>query len=524
MRVLVSDPVAAEGVEILRAGADVDVITGLSKEDLVARIGEYDGLVVRSETKVTADVIQAAERLKVIARAGVGVDNIDVPAATHRGIVVVNSPEGNTIAAAEQALALLFAVARSTPQAHSSVQAGRWERGKFLGVELYKKVLGVVGLGKIGQQVARRARGLEMRVVVSDPYVTTEHAQSLGVELVELPELFAMADFITVHVPLTRETQHLIGTEALARMKTGVRLVNCARGGVVDEEALLQAVESGKVAMAALDVFEKEPLPAESPLRGHDRVITTPHLGASTREAQVNVAVDVAEQVLDVINGRPARSAVNTPAISAEALGRLEPFLRLAEKMGRLQCQLAEGPIGQVEVAYSGDIADLETAPLTRALLKGLLDPVVSGVNYVSAPAIAERRGIRVTEIRSGASENYTSLLTVAVWTETKKVVVSGTLFGKQDIRIVSLHGYRIDVEPEGYLLFMLHRDRPGVIGQVGTMLGQHNINIAGMNVGREEIRGKALMALKIDEAMPASLREEIAKLPEVYSADVVEL
>jgi len=524
MRVLVSDPVAAEGVEILRGGADVDVITGLTREELIARIKEYDGLVVRSETKVTAEVIQAAERLKVIARAGVGVDNIDVPAATHRGIVVVNSPEGNTIAAAEQALALLFAVARSTPQAHASVQAGRWERGKFVGVELYKKVLGVIGLGKIGQQVARRAHALEMRVIVSDPFVTQEHAQSLGVELVELPELLETADFITVHVPLTRDTRHLIGEEAFARMKTGVRLVNCARGGVIDEAALLRAIEAGKVAMAALDVFEKEPLPADSPLRGHDRIITTPHLGASTREAQVNVAIDVSEQVLEILNGRPARSAVNTPAISPEALGHLEPFLRLAEKLGRLQSQLADGPIGQVEVTYSGDLADLETAPLTRALLKGLLDPVVSGVNYVSAPAIAERRGIRVTEIRSGASEDYTSLLTVGVWTQAKKVVVSGTLFGKQDIRIVSLHGYRIDIEPEGCLLFMLHHDRPGVIGQVGTLLGQHNINIAGMSVGREEIRGKALMALKIDEPMPPALREEIAKMPEVRSAELVEL
>ncbi|NLC55458.1 MAG: phosphoglycerate dehydrogenase [Armatimonadetes bacterium] len=524
MRVLVADPVAQEGIELLRQGAEVDVVTGLAREELIERIAQYDGLVVRSETKVTAEVIAAAERLKVVARAGVGVDNIDVDAATRRGVVVVNSPDGNTVAAAEQTIALLFGVARNTPQAHQSVKAGKWERSRFLGVELYGKVLGVVGLGKIGQQVARRARGLEMRVVVSDPYVTTEHAQRLGVELVELPQLLAMADFLTIHVPLTKETRHLISDTQFDRMKTGVRLVNCARGGVVDEAALLRAIESGKVAAAALDVFEKEPLPADSPLLRCEKVITTPHLGASTREAQVNVSVDVAEQVLDVLQGRPARSAINSPSVSPEMLGVLEPFLRLSEKIGRLQAQLADGRISGVEVTYSGDLADLETAPLTRALLKGLLDPAISGVNYVSAPVIAEGRGIRVTETRSASSEDYTSLITVTVRSDKEPVVVSGTLFGKHDIRIVSLDGYRIDVEPEGYLLFMLHRDRPGVIGLVGTLLGQHNVNIAGMNVGRESIRGNALMALKIDEAMPPDLLPEIQQVPGVRRVRLVEL
>ena len=524
MRVLVSDPIAREGIDLLRAGAEVDVATGLSKEDLIARIPEYDALVVRSETKATADVLAAATRLKVIARAGVGVDNIDVEAATRKGVIVINSPEGNTVAAAEQTLALLLAVARNTPQAHQSLKAGRWERVKFLGVEIYNKVLGIIGLGKIGGHVARCAMGLGMRVVVSDPYVTEEHAQRLGVELVDIPHLLACADFITIHAPLTKDTRHMIGDSQFDRMKTGVRLINCARGGIVDEAALLRAIESGKVAAAALDVFEQEPLPADSPLLGANALITTPHLGASTREAQVNVAVDVCEQVLEILQGRPARSAVNMPSVSAEALGRLEPFLLLAEKLGRIQAQLAEGRIGVVEVTYSGDLADFETAPLTRALLKGLLERVISGVNYVSAPIIAESRGIRVTEIRSAASEDYTSLLTVSVRTEKKQVAVAGTLFGKHDIRIVSLDGYRVDVEPEGYVLFMLHRDRPGVIGHVGTLLGQHNINIAGMNVGRKAVRGNAMMALKIDEPMPPHLLQEIGRMAEVYSVNLVEL
>lgn len=524
MRVLVADSIASEGVEILRKGADVDVITGQSREDLIARIPEYDALVVRSATRVTADVIAAAERLKVIARAGVGVDNIAVDAATQRGIIVVNSPEGNTMAAAEQTIALLFALARNTPQAYRSVKAGKWERSRFMGVELYNKVLGVVGLGKIGRHVAQRARGLEMRVMVSDPYVTTEHAQRLGVELVELPELFASADFITVHVPLTKDTRHLISEAQIAQMKPGVRLINCARGGIIDEAALIKAIQSGKVAGAAVDVYEQEPPTAENPLLQFDQVITTPHLGASTREAQVNVAVDVSEQVIDILHGRPARSAVNMPTISSEVLGRLEPFQRLAEKMGSLQAQIAEGRISGVEITYSGDLADYETSPLTRALLKGLLEPVVSGVNYVSAPFIAENRGIRVTEIRSAAPEDYTSLLTVTVRTEKKQTAVSGALFGKHDVRIVSMDGYRIDVEPEGHILVMLHRDHPGVIGQVGTLLGRHNINIGGMNVGRESVRGNAMMALKVDDQVPAELLQEIGRMDGISSVTMVEL
>ncbi|MDH7570126.1 MAG: phosphoglycerate dehydrogenase [Armatimonadota bacterium] len=524
MRVLVADPIAREGIEILRAGADVDVKTGQTREALLACIGEYDALVVRSETKVTAEIVEAADRLKVIARAGVGVDNIDVPAATRRGIVVVNSPGGNTMAAAEQTLALLFAVARNTAQAHQSVKAGRWERSRFLGVELYNKVLGVIGLGKIGSHVARAAQGLGMRVLVSDPYVTVEHAQRLGVELVDLAELISTADFITLHVPYSQSTRHLIGEKEFAAMKPGVRLVNCARGGVVDEAALVRAIESGKVAGAGLDVFEQEPPPEDSPLRRLDQVVLTPHLGASTREAQVNVAVDVAEQVIDVLNGRPARSAVNMPSLSADALGRLQPYLRLAEKLGRLQAQVTRGRVCRVDVTYSGELADFETGPLTRAVLKGLLEPAVSGVNYVNAPVIAESRGIRVTEIRSAISEDYTSLLTVAVHTDKKEGVASGTLFGRHDIRIVSLDGYRVDVEPEGYVLFMHHLDQPGVIGRVGTFLGQHNINIGGMNVGRQTVRGPAMMALKVDEAVSPALLEEIAKMPGIFSVTQAEL
>ncbi|HTE21195.1 MAG TPA: phosphoglycerate dehydrogenase, partial [Armatimonadota bacterium] len=398
-RVLVADPVAAAGVERLREGAQVDVATGLTTEQLIERIGDYDALVVRSETRVTAAVLEAGKRLRIVARAGVGVDNIDVPAATQCGVIVVNSPEGNTIAAAEHTVAMLLALSRKVAAAAESLRRGEWKRSQFGGVEVYNKTLGVIGFGKIGREVARRGRGLGMRVIASDAFVTEELARREGVELVELPDLIRQSDYITVHTPLTRDTRGLLDDAAFAQMKDGVRVINCARGGIIDEAALLRALESGKVAGAALDVFEKEPPPTDHPLLAHPRVVATPHLGASTEEAQVNVAIDVVEQILAVLQGGPPRSAVNMPALSADVFARIEPHLLLGMKIGRLQAQLADSPIHSVSVTYSGDVLNLDIQPVTRGVLVGLLQPVLAqNVNFVNAPYVAETRGIRVTE------------------------------------------------------------------------------------------------------------------------------
>ncbi len=514
LRVLVADPVAPAGVEFLRRGAETDVATGLAPEELVARIADYDALVVRSETRVTEAVLEAGKRLKIVARAGVGVDNIDVPAATRCGVIVVNSPEGNTIAAAEHTVAMLLSLSRKIPQAAASLRRGEWKRSKFVGVEVYNKTLGVVGFGKIGREVARRARGMGMQVVASDAFVTPELARREGVELVELPELFRRADFITVHTPLTRETRGLIGDDALAVMKNGVRLVNCARGGIIDEAALLRALESGKVAGAALDVFEKEPPAPDHPLVAHERVIATPHLGASTEEAQVNVALDVADQILAVLQGRPPRSAVNMPALSADLFVRIEPHLELGVKIGRLQAQLATSPIEAVSVIYSGDLLNLDVQPVTRGVLMGLLQPVLAqSVNFVNAPYIAEQRGIRVTESKTAGEEDYPNYIRVEVETaQGRKTVVGGTVLGRRDIRIREIDQFQIDLKPEGYLLLARHHDRPGIIGRVGTLMGEAGINIGGMYVGREAVGKRAIMVLTVDSPVPEKLREEIAR------------
>lgn len=509
-RVLVADPVAEAGVARLREGAEVEVRTGHSPEELVAAIPAYDALVVRSETRVTEAVFAAGARLKVVARAGVGVDNIDVAAATRHGVVVVNSPEGNTIAAAEHTVALLLALARRIPAAAASLAGGEWKRSRFVGVEVYGKTLGIIGLGKIGREVARRARGLGMRVVASDAFVGEEAARREGVELVSLAEVFAQADFVTVHTPLTSATRGLLGDEAFAAMRPGVRIINCARGGIVDEAALLRALESGKVAGAALDVFEQEP-PRNSPLVGHPRVVGTPHLGASTEEAQVNVAVDVADQVLAVLQGRPPRTAVNMPAVSAEVYARIEPHLELGRRIGRLHGQLATGAIRSVDVTFSGELVEHDVQPVTRAVLVGLLQPVLAhGVNYVNAPYTAEQRGIRVTESKSAGSEDYANYLQVEVVDTAGTRRVGGTVLGRRDLRIREIDQFRIDLQPEGHLLIAQHRDRPGIIGSVGTLLGAANINIGGMYVGREEVGRRAIMVLTVDDPVPEPLQAEI--------------
>jgi D-3-phosphoglycerate dehydrogenase len=524
-RILVADPIAEAGIELLRRGGEVDVVKGLSPEQLAEKIAPYDALVVRSESRVTEHVLEAGKRLKVVARAGVGVDNIDVPAATRLGVVVVNSPEGNTMAAAEHTVAMLLALSRRIPDAVASLRSGEWKRSQFVGVEIYNKVLGVIGFGKIGREVARRGIGLGMEVLASDVFVTPELARREGVELVELPELLRRSDYITVHTPLTRDTRGMIADEAFAGMKQGVRILNCARGGIIDEAALLRALESGKVAAAALDVFEQEPVPPDSPLVRHPKVIATPHLGASTEEAQVNVALDVADQILEILDGRPPRSAVNMPAIGADVFARIKPHLDLGVKIGRLHAQLADSPIAAVSVTYSGDVLNLDLQPVTRGVLMGLLQPVLAqSVNFVNAPYIAEQRGIRVTESKTAGEEDYPNYIRVEVEETDGRRTIGGTVISRRDQRIREIDQFQIDLKPEGYMVFAMHHDRPGVIGSIGTLLGNAAINIAGMYVGREAVGKRAIMVLTVDEPVPEALLEEIKTAIQAEFVRLVEL
>lgn len=525
-KVLVSDPVAAEGVAILRrAGLEVDIRTGLTRDELIQIIGDYDGLAVRSETRVTADVLEAAKNLKIIGRAGVGVDNIDVERATQRGILVVNSPEGNTIAAAELSVALLLSLSRSIPQANASMKAGEWKRSKYVGVEVYGKTAGVIGLGKIGREVARRLLGLEMTVLAYDPFLSHEQAEALGVRLVDLETLYRQSDYITVHVPKTKETAGMIGAEQIERMKDGVRLINVARGGILQEAALLAGLQSGKIGGAAIDVWEQEPTAPDNPLALLPQVVSTPHLGASTEEAQIGVAVDIAEQIVDVLQGRPARAAVNMPSLAPDVLAAIQPYLKLAERIGSLHTQLASGSITSVEALYAGDFEQNQLVHVTRALMKGLLSPILTeSVNYVNAPALAAERGIRITESRSGRGDEYAQLLTVTATSASGERSICGTVFGRSDLRIVHIDGYNVDFKPEGWMVVTQHTDRPGIIGRVGTLLGAKQVNIAGMHVGRTQPNGRAVMALSLDHPVPADTMDEIARMEGMESAHLVEL
>ena len=527
-KVLVSDPVAAEGVAILRrAGLDVDVRTGLTKDELIGIIGDYDALAVRSETKVTADVLEAAAKLKIIGRAGVGVDNIDVERATQKGILVVNSPEGNTIAAAELTVALLLSLSRNIAQAAASLRGGEWKRSKYVGVEVYGKTVGVIGLGKIGREVAKRLLGMEMTVLAYDPFLSDEQAGQLGVRKVDLDTIYRQADYITVHVPKTKETAGMIGTDQIAQMKDGVRLVNVARGGIIQEAALLEGIKSGKIAGAAVDVWESEPTPPDNPLLPLPQLVGTPHLGASTEEAQIGVAVDIAEQIVDVLEGRPARAAVNMPGLAPDVMARIAPYLKLAEKIGSLHTQLAAsgGSITAVEAVYAGDFEQNQLVHLTRALMKGLLSPILTeSVNYVNAPALAASRGIRITESRAPRSDEHAQLLSVTATSDAGERAICGTVFGRSDARIVEIDGYDVDFKPEGFLMVTQHTDRPGIIGRVGTLLGQKGLNIAGMYVGRDEKTRRAVMALSLDESVPEGVMAEINQLEGMESARMVEL
>lgn len=533
-RVLISDELAPEGLAVFarHPSLEIDDRPGLSPSDLIRIIPEYDGLVIRSGTKVTADVIAAADRLKVIGRAGVGVDNVDVPAATRRGIVVMNTPGGNNVTTAEHALSLLLACARLIPQANASLRSGKWERTKFTGTEVTGKTLGVIGLGNIGRIVADRARGLQMKVIAHDPFVT-EETKPLGTDLVPLDELYARADFITVHVPLTADTRHLIDATAIAKMKRGVRIVNCARGGIVDEAALAEAIATGQVAGAALDVFEAEPPAADHPLVTLPQVVATPHLGASTGEAQVNVAIAIAEQIAAFLDHGTITSAVNMPALTAEQREFLGPFLSLGEKLGSLAFQLANvgadahaGAPVAVAVEYSGDVVEQPTQAVTAAVLRGLLVPILGDeLNYVSAPALARERGLRVEETTAGKPSDFRNRVVVRVrFSSGVDHLVAGAVFGHGVGRLVKLDDFFLEAVPEGHILMLYNRDVPGVVGKVGTLLGANGVNIARLELGRERIGGRAVSLFHVDELIPEAVLAELRKLPEVIAAGLLHL
>ncbi len=525
-KVLVSDPIDQAGIDILSQVAQVDVKTNLSPEELVGIIPDYDAMMIRSGTRVTQEIIEAGKQLKIIGRAGVGVDNVDVPAATRKGIVVVNSPEGNTIAAAEHALAMMLSLSRHIPEANQSVKNSQWDRKRFIGAEVYKKTIGIVGLGKIGSHVATVARSMGMKLLAYDPFISLERADQLGCRLVDMDLLFREADYITLHIPKTPETTHLINAEALAKMKPTARIINCSRGGVIDETALSEALKAGKIAGAALDVFESEPL-GESPLRELGKeVILTPHLGASTAEAQVNVAIDVAEQIRDVLLGLPARSAVNIPGLSSNVLEQLKPYMRLAETLGNLVSQLAGGRIEQLNVRLQGELATNNSQPLVVASLKGLLSQALrERVNYVNASIEAKERGIRVIETRDASVQDYSGgSLLLSAKGSLGEHSVTGALLSDGEIHITSIDEFPINVPPSHHMLFTLHRDMPGIIGKIGSLLGSFNVNIASMQVGRKIVRGDAVMVLSIDDPLPEGILTEITKVPGIRDAYTVTL
>lgn len=523
MKILVADPVSEQGVALLAQKHTVDVKLKLPVEELIKIIGEYDALVVRSETKVTKVVMEAADNLKVIGRAGVGVDNIDVEAATKKGIIVLNAPEGNTVAATEHTMAMMLALARNVAQAHGSMTEGKWERAKFMGVEMRGKTLGILGLGRIGTGVAKRALAMEMEIVAYDPFISADHAKALGIELAELDEVLKRADFITLHLPFTGETKNLINKDSIATMKDGVRIINCARGGTIDEEALAVALKEGKVAGAAIDVFAKEPLDPANPLIGLPNVILTPHLGASTAEAQVGVAVDVAYGILAALDGEPVTTAVNMAPIPVHVMQVIKPYFNLAERMGCLAVHLADGRINAVDVEYNGAIAEVETKMLTTAVLKGLLNPILQeSVNYVNAGGLAKARSIKVKEVKSKDAINFANLITIRVKTDKAEHTVAGTLFGLEEARVVLLDGHRVDIDPQGWLLIGPHVDRPGIIGKVGTILGDHDINIAGMQVGRTTTAGTNIMVMAVENDIPTPVLLKLKAVDGIVGAKLV--
>ena len=521
-KVLITDNVAAEGIELLKQHVTVDVKRGLPPDELIATIPEYDALVVRSETRVTEPVIAAGENLQVVARAGIGVDNIDLDAATRAGVAVVNAPIGNTVAAAEHTIALMLALARNVPQAYASMKEGKWQRSAFMGIEVRNKTLGIVGLGRVGSEVARRAASFGMRLVAYDPFVAPDFASRMGVAVMSLDEVLSQADFVTLHTPLTAGTTGLISGPQLGMMKPGARLINVARGELIDDDAVLVALESGQLAGAALDVFTEEP-PGDLPLLRHPNLLATPHLGASTQEAQREVAIEAAEQVLAVLDGRPARNTVNAPFVPPEVHAILAPYVPVASMVGRLLTSLARGQFIGVTLRYQGEIADHDRAILKAGALVGLLGQV-SGevVNMINSPVLAQQRGLQITEQTSADSRGYASLITATLHTTGDDITIAGTSM-RDEPHLVRVNDYWMDVAPSTpYLMFVDNQDQPGVVGAVGTVAGQHNINISFMEVGRIAPRGQAMMVLGLDDPVSADALAAIRLLPQVDDARVV--
>jgi len=526
MKVLISDSLSKAGIKILEEtpGLEVDVNTGLTPEELKGIIGEYDALVIRSATKVSAEIIEAARHLKVIGRAGIGLDNVDIPAASQRGIVVMNTPEGNTITTAEHTIAMVLALSRNIPQATSSLKQGKWEKKKFEGREVFNKTLGLIGAGHIGRIVAERAKGLKMMVIVYDPYIKPETIEQLDLEPVSLDELLRRADYITIHTPKTSETVNLIREETIAKMKKGAMVINCARGGIVNEADLYEALKSGHLGGAALDVFDTEP-PGTIKLLDLDNFICTPHLGASTREAQENVAIDAARQIAEYLLHGTVKNAVNVPAISAELMSILRPYATLAERMGSMQAQLADSAVLEAQIDYSGTVTEYDVTPLTTAMLKGLLTPILKDdVNFVNAPYIAAVRGIKVVESKSRTSEDFSTLLQLTVKTLEGDNIVSGTVFGKKMLRILRINSFYLEAIPEGHNLLIQNQDRPGAIGQIGITLGKHHINISRMQVGQEREQDQNIILLTTSTVVEDEVLEELRNLEHVFSVRKIEL
>lgn len=527
MKVLILDNISEKGVEVFKSqpGIEIDVRKKMTEDELCEIIGDYNGVAVRSQTKITKKVLEHAKQLKVVGRAGVGIDNIDVETATLMGIVVVNTPDGNTIAAAEHTVGMMLALARHIPQADQSLRQRQWNRSQYVGVELKDKKLGIIGFGKIGSQVGQRCKAFGMEILVYDPYVTQETAKRAGIEVVDLDYLLANSDFITVHMPLNKNTKHMICKEQFAKMKDGVYVLNVARGGIIDEESLYNAVKDKKIKGAALDVYEQEPQ-TESPLFDLPEVIVTPHLGASTKEAQVNVAIDVANEMIRVIKGEPVRNAVNIPFIKPEMMSVVEPYADLTEKLGKLAGVLSEGPVDDIEIKYFGDIAKLDLSSLTNTFLKGLLRPFLhDAVNYVNAPIVAKDRGIKVREIKSSQTEDYTNKICVTLKGNGKwRHSIAGTVFKNNELRILSIDNFDLDIQPTGHLVLVMHNDKPKMVGQVGMILGEYDVNIAGMQLDRLEAGGNALMSLTIDQELNKDVIEKMSKLDGVTNATYVAL
>jgi len=528
-KIFVADDVSESGLGPLRsAGFSVEKRPGLKPPELLEALNGCEGLIVRSETKVTADILDAANTLRVIGRAGVGVDNIDVPAATIRGVVVMNAPDGNTITTAEHTVAMLVSLARSIPQASSSLKSGSWDRKKFIGVELQGKTLGIVGLGRIGRVVASRARAMGMLIVAYDPFIAPEQARDLEIELAPLDEVFSRADFLTVHTPLTSETRGLINRDALSRMKQGARIINCARGGLIDEDALYEAITNGSIAGAALDVFSEEPPPADHKLLHLDQVIVTPHLGASTKEAQEGVAFTVAEQMRDFLLTGALRGAVNVPAISVKEFNLIQPYVALAESLGRFQAQLVDKAVSEVRIQYAGEIVDMDAAPVTRAFLAGLLRDVSARVNAVNAFLIADERGIKVTTTYIRTAADMAPAIRTEISASQSTQSLAGTLFGygdqRREGRITEIDGFYLEATPHGHMVVTRNHDVPGVIGGIGTILGQGGVNISRFHLGRRERGGEAMAVIEVDAPLSKETLQSLRSLEQVISAQPIEL